>query len=341
MTGLAAAQAKGPPPPHGATGLFALSHHDLGIADDTLTPLCPGCISPWRMALRMARDNEELMVALRLSRPLSDQFLPVSQRFDPRWHLGIAAIALTQPGERRVVAGLCRAHRNTHIEASLEAMEADLPPVTEQPRVPKRSVRRTGAVVSWQIRDPSFRPSSSFAAPRPQGVTLGGTVRMWQSPGAHAVLDSQLRLEMGTRMAAAKQPQIWADLGWRGLVGSDDKLLAAGGWRLPSTIGNNHHVLKQDVPGYEDMVRYTARMVHAQVGAGTAVGRSARVDVFAAATQLDTLAHRPARWLRSLGAKINLTPAVRRGRTPLISYQVAHRFDGARGPWLHMLTASI
>jgi hypothetical protein len=316
---------------------------DLSLppADPTLMPLCAGCTGPWRVAMRMAMQNDEPLLALRLIRPFYGSWRDVDGVDRPKWQLGISANALNQPGQRRVVAAMCRAQRNTRVEAGLEAMEAELLPVTDQPKLPKRSVRRSGAVVSWQIHSPSFQQHRPHPAMQPLGLVLGGTLRFWQSLSAKPVLDSQLRLSLASSPQGASRRQLWADLGWRGLVGSDDRLLAAGGWQMPGPVGTGHHVFKQSVPGYEDMVRYTARMMHAQAGAGTGVGRHGRIDVFASATQIDTLAHRPGRWLRSLGARFNLTLASRKTRAPVVSYQLARRFDGNRGPWLHMLTASL
>ena len=330
------ATAKAESPPH-ATLYERL---DL-LASDGLTPLCAGCTSPWRVAMRMAMQNDEPLLALRLIRPLDGQWQGVDGFDRPKWLLGISANALNQPGQRRVVAAMCRTQRNTRVEAGLEALDAELPPAADQPKLPKRSVRRSGAMLSWQIHSPTFTKHRPHPAIMPLGLLLGGTLRLWQSMGAKPVLDSQLRLTVASPLQGASQRQFWADLGWRGLLGSDDRLLAAGGWQMQGPVGAATHVLKQGVPGYEDMVRYTDRMVHAQGGVGTAAGRHARLDVFAAATQIDALAHQPGRWLRSLGARINLTPPGRKTRTPVVSYQVARRFDGNRGPWLHMLTASL
>jgi hypothetical protein len=292
--------------------------------------------------MQMGMADETPLLALRAFRSLGPNGMNPHAANQPlgAWQLGLQAHTLDQPGERRYVAAICRVHKASSVEAGVEVLDAELAPVQDQPRLARRFVRRSGAVLSWQMHSVGagrkVDPALTWS-----GLRMGGTMRLWQSLGARPVVDSQVNLQIATPTTQAQRTQLWGHLGWRGLLGSDDKLVRAGGWRMPVPAGENRHVLHEDVPGYEDLTRYTARMMRAQVGIGAALAHQTRVDLFAAATQLDTMVHHRGRWLRAIGANVNVHRLGRSAGNASVSYQVSHRLDGNRGPWLHMLTASI
>jgi hypothetical protein len=302
-------------------------------------PLCPGCSGPWRVAMRLVMQQDEPLVALRMSRPLHlDGAMWGGLRHGAGWQLGIAAHALKQPGERQVMAGIQKRHHRTFFALGLEALEVDLPPVFGDSGNRRGKIRRTGAVVQFELGSGSSR---LLARRRRAGFALGGTLRAWQPMGHPTMLDSHLALTAHMAPRGPRGAKLWGQGLWRGLIGSDDAVIAAGGWHLPSPMGETRHVMRQSMPGYEDTVRHTARLMQGQAGVTAPLGRAARLDLFAAASHVDTLSAQPGRWLRSLGARFDYRARSRRGLTPMVSYQVAHRFDGARGPWLHTLTASL
>ena len=304
-----------------------------------MMPLCPGCSGPWRVAMRLAMQQDEPLVALRMSRPLHlDGTVWGGLRHSAGWQLGIAAHALKQPGERQVVAGIEKRHHRTFFALGLEALEADLPPVLGHATIRQRNIRRTGAVLQFEL---GGAHPSALAQRRHAGIVFAGTLRAWQPLGHPTMLDSHLALSAHAAPRGRRGPQLWGHGVWRGLIGSDDAVIAAGGWHLPSPMGETRHVMRQSMPGYEDTVRHTARLMQGQAGVTAPLGRAARLDLFAAASHVDILTAQPGRWLRSLGARFDFRGRSRRGLTPMVSYQVAHRFDGNRGPWLHTLTASI
>lgn len=307
-----------------------------------MMPLCAGCVGPWQVAMQMGMNDAVPLLALRAFRHFganSDDPDAANQPMGA-WSLGLQANALNQPGEHRVVAAICRTHKASSVEAGLEAFATELSPSQDQPKLPGRMVRRNGAMLAWQMHSAGaggrISPVDTWS-----GLRLGGTLRLWQSFGARPVMDSQVNVQVATPARAKQQTQLWGHLGWRGLVGSDDPLVRAGGWRMPQPTGRAQHVLREDVPGYEDITRYTARMMRAQMGLGAALGRNVRLDLFGAATHLDTMGPRQGRWLRAVGGHVNVRRLGSRGSSALLSYQISRRFDGNRGPWLHMLIASL